>query len=113
MKSDNANMSAMSDGMSPRMSEEIARLSQVVGKEGKLKRRAVLPGARGFWSESVECVNSLIDDLVHPTSEVARVLGAVAQGDLGRATSCRPSASTSTAVRSRASSCSRPISSTP
>src|SRR5689334_18091508 len=66
------------------MAEEISRLSQVVGKEGKLKRRAVLPGARGFWAESVECVNSLIDDLVHPTSEVARVIGAVAQGDLGK-----------------------------
>src|SRR5690349_7980054 len=66
------------------MAEEISRLSQVVGKEGKLKRRAVLPGARGFWSEAVECVNSLIDDLVHPTSEVARVVGAVAQGDLSK-----------------------------
>ena len=29
-------------------------------------------------------MNSLIDDLVHPTSEVARVIGAVAQGDLGK-----------------------------
>src|SRR5262245_42430901 len=66
------------------MAEEIARLSQVVGKEGKLKRRASLPGARGFWSDSVDCINSLIDDLVHPTSEVARVIGAVAQGDLSK-----------------------------
>jgi methyl-accepting chemotaxis protein len=66
------------------MAGEVARLSQVVGKEGKLKRRAALPGARGFWAEAVECLNSLIDDLVHPTSEVARVIGAVAQGDLGK-----------------------------
>ena len=66
------------------MADEVARLSQVVGKEGKLKRRAALPGARGFWAESVDCVNSLIDDLVHPTSEVARVIGAVAQGDLSK-----------------------------
>jgi HAMP domain-containing protein/signal transduction histidine kinase/DNA-binding response OmpR family regulator len=66
------------------MADEVARLSQVVGKEGKLKRRAELPGARGFWAESVDCMNSLIDDLVHPTSEVARVIGAVAQGDLGK-----------------------------
>jgi HAMP domain-containing protein/signal transduction histidine kinase/CheY-like chemotaxis protein len=66
------------------LSEEVARLSRVVGKEGKLKRRAALPGARGFWAESVECVNSLIDDLVYPTSEVARVIGAVAQGDLSK-----------------------------
>src|SRR5947199_348242 len=66
------------------MAAELARLRQVVGKEGKLKQRASLPEARGFWAESMNCVNSLIDDLVHPTSEVARVIGAVAQGDLSK-----------------------------
>jgi len=66
------------------MADELIRLRQVVGKEGKLKQRASLQGARGFWGESVECINSLIDDLVHPTSEVARVIGAVAQGDLSK-----------------------------
>src|SRR4029079_6859254 len=34
--------------------------------------------------ESVESVNELIGDLVHPTSETARVIGAVAQGDLSQ-----------------------------
>ena len=67
-----------------RMAEELARLSRVVGKEGKLKERASLPNERGFWRDSVESVNSLIGDLVHPTSEVARVIGAVAQGDLSK-----------------------------
>ncbi|RZL11234.1 MAG: hybrid sensor histidine kinase/response regulator, partial [Rubrivivax sp.] len=66
------------------MAFELARLRQVVGKEGKLKQRASLRDARGFWGESVESINSLIDDLVHPTSEVARVIGAVAQGDLSK-----------------------------
>ena len=66
------------------MAEELVRLRQVVGKEGKLKQRASLRESRGFWGESVECINSLIDDLVHPTSEVARVIGAVAQGDLSK-----------------------------
>src|ERR671922_1436250 len=66
------------------MADELTRLSQVVGKEGKLKKRAALPNAHGFWAESVDCINSLIDDLVHPTSEVARVIGAVAQGDLSK-----------------------------
>jgi HAMP domain-containing protein/signal transduction histidine kinase/DNA-binding response OmpR family regulator len=66
------------------MAAELARLRQVVGKEGKLKQRASLRDAKGFWGESIECVNSLIDDLVHPTSEVARVIGAVAQGDLSK-----------------------------
>ncbi|MES2886745.1 MAG: HAMP domain-containing protein, partial [Pseudomonadota bacterium] len=66
------------------MAEELSRLQQVVGKEGKLKQRASLREARGFWGQSIESINSLIDDLVHPTSEVARVIGAVAQGDLSK-----------------------------
>src|SRR6195256_4347777 len=66
------------------MAEEFGRLSRMVGKEGKLKKRASLPNARGFWADSVDSINSLIDDLVHPTSEVARVIGAVAQGDLSK-----------------------------
>ncbi|WP_353506604.1 HAMP domain-containing protein [Variovorax flavidus] len=66
------------------LASELTRLRQVVGKEGKLKQRAVMHEARGFWGESIACVNSLIDDLVHPTSEVARVIGAVAQGDLSK-----------------------------
>ena len=67
-----------------RMSHELARLSRVVGKEGKLKERAQVPNASGFWRDSAESINSLIADLVHPTSEVARVIGAVAQGDLSK-----------------------------
>src|SRR6187455_1691110 len=66
------------------MADELSRLSQVVGKEGKLKKRASLPNAHGFWADSVEQINSLIDDLVHPNNEVARVIGAVAQGDLSK-----------------------------
>src|SRR2546428_10657917 len=38
----------------------------------------------GFWRDSIDAVNQLIDDLVHPTSETARVIGAVAQGDLSQ-----------------------------
>jgi HAMP domain-containing protein/signal transduction histidine kinase/DNA-binding response OmpR family regulator len=67
-----------------RMSHELSRLSRVVGKEGKLKERAFVPNASGFWRDSAESINSLIADLVHPTSEVARVIGAVAQGDLSK-----------------------------
>ncbi|WP_250504050.1 HAMP domain-containing protein [Caballeronia sp. AZ7_KS35] len=66
------------------MSDELARLSQAVGKEGRIYERATLPDPRGFWRRSIDSVNSLIVDLVHPTSEVARVIGAVAQGDLSK-----------------------------
>jgi HAMP domain-containing protein len=68
--------------LNTRWAEEVSRLSRVVGKEGKLKQRANLGDGQGFWRTSVDSINSLIDDLVHPTSEVARVIGAVAQGDL-------------------------------
>jgi HAMP domain-containing protein/signal transduction histidine kinase/CheY-like chemotaxis protein len=65
-----------------RMADELSRLSQCVGKEGKLGQRLKLSNVTGFWAESVDSVNELISDLVHPTSETARVIGAVAQGDL-------------------------------
>ena len=67
-----------------RMSQELARLSRVVGKEGKLGKRGSLGDVTGFWRDSIDSVNVLIDDLVHPTSETARVIGAVAQGDLSQ-----------------------------
>ncbi|HVE50799.1 MAG TPA: HAMP domain-containing protein [Casimicrobiaceae bacterium] len=67
-----------------RMADELSRLSQVVGKQGKLGKRGSLGDVSGFWRESIGNVNQLIDDLVHPTSETARVIGAVAQGDLSQ-----------------------------
>jgi len=70
--------------LNARMAEELSRLRQKVGKEGKLKQRADVGDVRGFWRDQVACVNALIDDLVHPTSETARVIGAVAQGDLSQ-----------------------------
>jgi hypothetical protein len=54
--------------LNARMAEELARLRQKVGKEGKLKQRASLGDVRGFWRYQINSVNSLIDDLVHPTS---------------------------------------------
>jgi HAMP domain-containing protein/signal transduction histidine kinase/CheY-like chemotaxis protein len=70
--------------LNERMSHELARLSRVVGKEGKIGQRFALGDVSGFWQQSVDSVNELIDNLVHPTSETARVIGAVAQGDLSQ-----------------------------
>ena len=64
------------------LQSELERLSSVAGKKGRLRERARPGAASGFWLSSIEAVNSLIEDLVHPSSEVARVIGAVAQGDL-------------------------------
>ena len=67
-----------------RMTQELERLSTIVGKQGKLGKRGSLGDVTGFWATSIDSVNQLIDDLVHPTSETARVIGAVAQGDLAQ-----------------------------
>ncbi len=65
-------------------SNELARVSKVVGRDGELMERARLDGALGAWSSQVESFNSLIGDLVRPSTEVARVIIAVAAGDLSQ-----------------------------
>src|SRR5688572_25414956 len=50
--------------LNERMASELNRLGRVVGKEGKLSKRAELGDVAGFWQESVDSVNELIDDLV-------------------------------------------------
>ncbi|HET6384956.1 MAG TPA: HAMP domain-containing protein, partial [Armatimonadota bacterium] len=61
---------------------ELTRVSGVVGKEGRTTEQVSLPGARGGWIACADAVNGLVVDLVQPTTEVARVIGAVANGDL-------------------------------
>src|SRR5207237_331537 len=63
---------------------ELERVNRVVGKEGKITQRAVLAGVSGGWAARFDVVNGLISDLVQPTAEVARVIGAVAKGDLSQ-----------------------------
>src|SRR5918995_4746473 len=70
--------------LSERRARETARVSRAVGKEGKLRQRMTVPGVVGGWSNEVEAINTLIDDLVWPTTEVTRAVGAVAKGDLGQ-----------------------------
>ena len=66
------------------MTQEFERLSKVVGKEGKISQRGRVKNARGGWETAVRSVNELIEDMVQPTAEVARVIGAVAKGDLSQ-----------------------------
>jgi hypothetical protein len=63
---------------------ELARVTRAVGKEGKLSQRVALRGSDRVWAETVESVNSLIEDLVRPTTDMQRVIGAVADGDLSK-----------------------------
>ena len=72
------------DAGAPLSANELDRISLVVGKEGKISQRASIGEVSGSWADSVASVNTLISDLVHPTSETARVIGAVAKGDLAQ-----------------------------
>src|ERR1700722_11406328 len=65
-----------------RMSREISRVGKIIGREGRMTERFSLAEADGEWARSVDSLNALIDDLVRPTTEVARVIVAVAEGDL-------------------------------
>ncbi|MDQ3719308.1 MAG: HAMP domain-containing protein, partial [Actinomycetota bacterium] len=66
-----------------RMTKELVRIARVIGREGRMTERASLDGTGG-WQTSVDSINSLIGDLVRPTTEVGRVLMAVAEGDLSQ-----------------------------
>src|SRR5215216_4449298 len=63
---------------------EIARVADQVGKEGQIGQRMNVPGAAGGWGEVIESINTLINDMAYPMTEVARVIGSVAKGDLSQ-----------------------------
>ncbi len=64
--------------------KQFERVNRVVGKEGKISQRAALPAAAGAWKIQVNAINELIDSLVRPTTEMARVIGSVVKGDLNQ-----------------------------
>jgi HAMP domain-containing protein/signal transduction histidine kinase len=67
-----------------RMAHELERIGRVVGKEGRITQRASIGQVTNCWADAIESINDLIGDLVRPTSEMARVIGAVAKGDLSQ-----------------------------
>jgi HAMP domain-containing protein/CheY-like chemotaxis protein/signal transduction histidine kinase len=64
------------------MAEELKRVGQVVGKEGKTREQTRFQESRGAWGEMEVSVNTLVEDLLRPTAEVTRAIAAVAQGNL-------------------------------
>jgi HAMP domain-containing protein/CheY-like chemotaxis protein/signal transduction histidine kinase len=67
-----------------RLSSEVVRVSTTIGREGQMNERASIGRATGGWATMTSSLNSLIIDLASPTTEVARVLTAVAEGDLSQ-----------------------------
>src|SRR5437899_2791138 len=65
-----------------RMASQLERVGSVVGKDGKTRHRVKFGIAYGAWGEMEGSVNTLIDDLLWPTTAVTRAISAVAQGDL-------------------------------
>ncbi|PTA67158.1 response regulator [Deinococcus arcticus] len=69
---------------SARIAQDVTRVGRAVGKEGNTKQRIPLGPTTGSWAALIENVNDLVDDLVWPTSEMTRVVTAVAHGDLSQ-----------------------------
>jgi methyl-accepting chemotaxis protein len=69
--------------LNERMLKELKRIAATVGRQGKLGERVGFDG-EGAWAESAEAVNLLLDSVGRPTTEMVRVIGAVAKGDLSQ-----------------------------
>src|SRR5579883_1873367 len=67
-----------------RLAHELERAGRIVGKEGRTRHRVVLDRRSGSWGAMEGSVNTLIDDLLWPTTEVTRAIAAVAKGDLSQ-----------------------------
>jgi HAMP domain-containing protein/signal transduction histidine kinase/CheY-like chemotaxis protein len=70
--------------LNEKMAREFGKISNAVGKEGRINQRASLGHQGGGWAACVDSLNALIGDVVQPSTEVARVIGAVAKGDLSQ-----------------------------
>jgi HAMP domain-containing protein/CheY-like chemotaxis protein/signal transduction histidine kinase len=69
-------------GSNQQIAHELKRIGQVVGKEGKTRERTQFHQPKGAWGEMEVSINTLVDDLLQPTTEVTRAIAAVAQGNL-------------------------------
>ncbi len=67
-----------------RQCHDLRRISRIVGRDGRLAERLDDEDLDGSWAEGPQAVNSLIEDLGRPTIELARVIAAVAKGDLSQ-----------------------------
>jgi HAMP domain-containing protein/CheY-like chemotaxis protein/signal transduction histidine kinase len=64
------------------MARELKRVGQAVGKEGRTRERTRFHVSKGEWGDMEVSINTLVEDLLRPTTEVTRAIAAVAQGNL-------------------------------
>ncbi len=65
-----------------RMAQQLHLVGQAVGREGEIRQRVKLDLPNGAWGQMEDSINTLIGDLLWPTTEVTRAIEAVAQGNL-------------------------------
>jgi HAMP domain-containing protein/CheY-like chemotaxis protein len=65
-----------------KIARELQRVGQVVGKQGRTRERVRFDRPQGAWGEMETSVNTLVDDLLRPTTEVTTAIASVAQGHL-------------------------------
>jgi signal transduction histidine kinase/CheY-like chemotaxis protein/HAMP domain-containing protein len=63
---------------------EVTRVAREVGTEGKLAGQARVPGVGGTWQELTESVNVMASNLTSQVRGIAKVVTAVANGDLSQ-----------------------------
>jgi CheY-like chemotaxis protein/signal transduction histidine kinase/HAMP domain-containing protein len=63
---------------------EVTRVAREVGTEGKLGGQAVVKGVSGIWKDLTDNVNSMASNLTSQVRGIAKVVTAVANGDLQR-----------------------------
>src|SRR5260370_8220695 len=64
------------------MARQLEHVGQVVGREGKTRQRVGFALGHGAWGEMESSVNTLIDDLLGPTTAVTQAITAVAPAHL-------------------------------
>jgi len=63
---------------------EVTRVAREVGTEGKLGGQAEVKGVAGVWKELTDNVNFMAERLTNQVRDIAKVVTAVANGDLKR-----------------------------
>ena len=61
---------------------QVTRVAREVGTEGKLGGQAEVQGVAGIWKDLTDNVNSMASNLTAQVRGIARVVTAVANGDL-------------------------------
>ncbi len=65
-----------------KMAAQLENVGQVVGRDGRTSTRVRFGLSDGAWADMESSINTLIDDLLWPTTAVTRTITAVAKGDL-------------------------------